>query len=72
MDIKSIINKKREKKELTEDELRYFIFSYFKDEILQEQAAALLTLIYTNGITQKEMSYLTNAMAETRTRIGII
>ena len=67
MDIKAIINKKREKKELTEDELRYFVFSYYKDEILQEQAAALLTLIYTTGINQKEMSYLTNAMAETRT-----
>lgn len=65
MDIKSIINKKREKKELTEDELRFFVFSYFKDEIMEEQAAALLTLIYTNGITQKEMAYLTNAMAET-------
>lgn len=65
MDIRSIINKKREKKELTEDELRFFVFSYFKDEILEEQAAALLTLIYTNGITQKEMAYLTNAIAET-------
>lgn len=65
MDIKSIINKKREKKELTEDEIRYFVFSYFKDEIMEEQAAALLTLIYTNGISQKEMAYLTNAMAET-------
>lgn len=69
MDIKSIINKKREKKELTEEEMRFFIFSYFKDEILEEQAAALLTLIYTNGISQKEMAYLTNAMAETRRRI---
>lgn len=65
MNIKDIINKKREKKELTEEEIRFFIFSYFKDEILEEQAAALLTLIYTNGITQKEMAYLTNAMAET-------
>ena len=65
MDIKSLINKKRQKMELTEDELRLFIFSYYKDEILEEQAAALLTLIYTNGLTQKEMAYLTNAMAET-------
>lgn len=63
--IRDVINKKREKKELTEEEIRFFIFSYFKDEILEEQAAALLTLIYTNGITPKEMAYLTNAMAET-------
>lgn len=32
---------------------------------MEEQAAALLTLIYTNGLTQKEMAYLTSAMAET-------
>ena len=69
MDIKEIINKKREKKELSEEEIRFFVFGYFKDEILEEQAAALLTLIYTNGITPKEMAYLTNAMAETRSRI---
>ncbi len=65
MDIKSIINRKREKKELSEEEIRFFIFSYFKNEILEEQAAALLTLIYTNGITEKEMAYLTMAMSET-------
>ena len=65
MNIKDIINKKREKKELSEEEIRFFIFKYFKEEISEEQASALLTLIYTNGITQKEMTYLTNAMAET-------
>lgn len=71
MNIKDIINKKREKKELTEDEMKFFIFSYFKDEILEEQAAALLTLIYTNGISKKEMAYLTKAMAETGTEIEL-
>lgn len=65
MNIRDIIQKKRDKKELTEEEIKYFIISYFRDEIMEEQAAALLTLIYTNGITQKEMAYLTTAMAET-------
>lgn len=69
--IRDIIKKKREKKELTEEEIRFFIFSYFRDEILEEQAAALLTLIYTNGITSKEMAYLTNAMAETGEEIEL-
>ena len=72
MDIQSLINKKRQKKELSEEEIRFFIFGYYRDEILEEQAAAMLTLIYTNGITPKEMTYLTNAMAETRPRIRII
>lgn len=72
MDIKFLINKKRQKKELTEEEIRFFIFGYFRDEIIEEQAAALLTLIYTNGITIKEMTYLTKAMAETRTRTRVV
>ncbi len=65
MYIRDLIRKKRDKQELTQDEARFFIFSYFKNEILNEQAAALLTLMYTNGITSKEMAYLTKAMAET-------
>lgn len=65
MDIKELITKKRDKKELNEEELHYFIQKYFKEEILEEQAAALLTLMYTNGITEREMAYLSTAMAET-------
>ena len=33
--------------------------------MLEEQAAALLTLMYTNGITEREMAYMCTAMAET-------
>ena len=63
--IRDLIRKKRNREELTEEESRFFIFSYFKDEILKEQAAALLTLMYTNGITYKEMADLAQAIAET-------
>lgn len=65
MDIKDLIIKKRDKKELNEEELHFFIQKYFKEEILEEQASALLTLMYTNGITEKEMAYLSTAMAQT-------
>ena len=71
MEIKNLIIKKREKKELDEEELHFFIQRYFKEEILEEQAAALLTLMYTNGITEKEMAYLSNAMAETGEEIEL-
>lgn len=71
MEIKDIIKRKRDKKELTEEEIRFFIFKYFKQEILEEQAASLLTLMYTNGLTEKEVSYLTKAMAETGTEIEL-
>lgn len=63
--IKDLIRKKREKKELTEEELNFFIYSYNRDEILKEQAASLLTLMYTNGLTEKELGYLVKAMSET-------
>lgn len=63
--IRDLIRKKRNREELTKEESRFFIFSYFKDEILKEQAAALLTLMYTNGITYKEMADLAYAIAET-------
>lgn len=63
--IRDLIRKKRNKEELTEEEAKFFIYSYNRDEILKEQAAALLTLMYTNGLTEKEMAYLSQAMAET-------
>ena len=63
--IKDLIRKKRNKEELTENEINYFIYSYNRDEILKEQAAALLTLMYEYGITIKEMANLAKAMAET-------
>lgn len=71
MDIKDLIIKKREKRELTEEELHFFIQKYFKEEMMEEQAAALLTLMYTNGITEREMAYLSTAMAETGEEIEL-
>lgn len=63
--IKDLIRKKRENKELTKDEIRFFVFKYFKDEIMEEQAAVLMSLLYTKEITDREMIWLTEAMAET-------
>lgn len=71
MDIKDLIIKKREQKELNEEELHFFIQRYFKEEMLEEQAAALLTLMYSNGITEREMAYLSTAMAETGEEIEL-
>lgn len=65
MYIRDIITKKRNKEELDNEEIKFFIYNYFKGEILEEQAAALLTLLYTNGMTIREMTYIAEAMAET-------
>ena len=54
MDIKSIIRKKRAKEELTKDEINYFIGKLQKGEISEPQAAAVMSYIYTNGLTEEE------------------
>ncbi len=71
MDIKSIIQKKREKKELNRDEIRYFVGKYGKDEITDAQAAALMSYIYINGLTETEILELVKAMAESGTVIDL-
>ena len=71
MDIKSIIRKKREKKELTKDEVRYFVGKLVKGEITEAQAAAVLSYIYINGLTEDEILYLSVAMAESGDMIDL-
>ncbi len=63
MDAKSVISKKREKKELTRDEIRYFIGGVTKGDVSETQYAALLSYIYINGLTEKEILEFCTAMA---------
>ena len=58
MDINSIIAKKRlggPKGELNKDEIKYFVGKWVKGEIKDSQAAALMSYIYTNGLTEDEI-----------------
>ena len=63
MNILEIIEKKREKKELTKDEIEYFINGYVDGKIADYQAAALVMAIFLNGMTKQETTNLTIAMA---------
>ena len=63
MNILEIIEKKREKKELTKEEIEYFINGYVKEEIADYQIAALVMAIFLNGMTKQETTNLTIAMA---------
>ena len=63
MNIKEIISKKRDKKELSKDEIEYFVEKYSKGEIKDYQAAALVMGIYINGMNDREITDLTLAMA---------
>ena len=63
MNIIDIIEKKRDKKELTKEEIEFIINEYTKNKIADYQVAALLMAIYLNGMNEKETAYLTMAMA---------
>lgn len=63
MNILEIIEKKRDKKQLTKQEIEFFINKYVDEEITDYQAAALVMAIYLNGMTKKETTDLTLAMA---------
>ena len=63
MNIQDIITKKRDKKELTREEIKYFITEYVKENITDYQAAALVMAIYLNGMTKEETTNLTLEMA---------
>jgi len=63
MNILNIIEKKKNGKELSNDEIDYFIKKYTSDEIPDYQAAALIMAICINGMTGDEIVSLTNSMA---------
>lgn len=63
MNILNIIEKKRDKKELTKEEIDFFITQYVKGEIADYQIAALVMAIFLNGMTDNEITNLTLAMA---------
>ena len=63
MNIQEIIIKKRDKKELSKEEIDYFIRGYVNSEITDYHAAALIMAIYLNGMTEQETTDFTLAMA---------
>lgn len=58
-----VIEKKRDGKALSEEEIQFFIRGYTKGEIPDYQAAALLMTILFQGMTDREARDLTLAMA---------
>lgn len=63
MNILDIIEKKKNKYELSKDEIEYFISGYTNGKIPDYQAAALIMAICINGMSKTEILNLTIAMA---------
>ena len=71
MNIIEIIDKKRMGKELSEEEIKYFIEGYTNGEILDYQASALLMAICINGMNEEEILALTMAMANSGEKLDL-
>lgn len=64
MRIYDIIAHKRDKAELTDEEIQYFVKAYVKGDIEHYHASALLMAIYLNGMNERETVTLTKEMAQ--------
>ncbi|MDO4198634.1 MAG: thymidine phosphorylase [Erysipelotrichaceae bacterium] len=62
MNFVDIIEKKKNRLELSEEEINYWIEEYCKDNIPDYQVSALLMAITINGMSDLETFYLTKAM----------
>ncbi len=58
----AIIKKKRDKKQLTKEEIQWFINGLVDGKVSEYQMTALLMAIYLNGMTTKETAALTDCM----------
>lgn len=58
----SLIRKKRDKKNLTPDEIKYIIDQYSKDQVPDYQISAFLMACFLNGLNDEETAALTEAM----------
>ena len=63
MNIQEIIAKKRDKHQLSKEEIDFFITEYTNGNIADYQASALIMAIYLNGMSREETVNLTIAMA---------
>lgn len=63
MNVIDIIKSKRDQKELSTEEINYFVNEYSRGNVPDYQASSLLMAIYLNGMSEKEILDLTMAMA---------
>jgi len=71
MNIIDIINKKRLKKELTDEEIKYVVNGYLNNEIKDYQMSALLMAILLNDMTNEEIYSLTKYMADSGEKLDL-
>ena len=71
MNIIEIIEKKKNKKRLSYEEIEYAIMGYVNDEIKDYQMSSLLMAIVINGMTEQETFDLTDVMLNSGEKIDL-
>lgn len=71
MNILDIIAKKRDKRELTKEEIEFFVNEYTKGTVTDYQASALIMAIYINGMNSRETTDLTMAMTNSGEKLDL-
>ncbi|MCR5741274.1 MAG: thymidine phosphorylase [Gammaproteobacteria bacterium] len=66
-----IIEKTRDKKVLSQSEIKEFIDSYVRGDIPDYQVSSWLMSVYFNGLTEEETFYLTDAMLNSGDKIDL-
>ncbi|MBV9452183.1 MAG: thymidine phosphorylase [Streptosporangiaceae bacterium] len=70
-DAVSLIQAKRDGKQLTDDDIRWLFDAYAKNEVADEQMSALLMAIYFQGLSQDELRTWTAAMIDSGDRLDL-
>ena len=71
MNFLDIIQKKKENKALSEEEIKFFIENYVKGEIPDYQVSAAWRAVYFNKLNLDETYYLTKAMIDSGDRVDL-
>ena len=71
MNIIDIINKKRLKEELSDEEIKYVIDGYLDGTIKDYQMSSLLMAILINDMTNNEIYALTKYMADSGDKLDL-
>jgi len=66
-----VIRAKRDGRRLTSEEIRWFLDSYTRGEIADEQASALLMAVFFRGLDPGELTTWTTAMIESGERLDL-
>lgn len=66
-----IIEKKRYNRELTKEEIEFFVRGFSRGDIPDYQVSALLMAICINGLTKEELVHLTFAMSNSSGRLDL-